>query len=770
LSGEGQSPAKLALSRLDAAALAAIVLVLTALFADVLFAGRAFYLRDAGRSVFPIRSIVRTIVAHGEFPFWNPYFSAGQPAAANPSYAVFYPPAWLALIGSAKTGFSLHYLFHIYLAAIGMYLLLRLFALGPPASLFGALSLAMSGWFLSVTDLLPNFFTIAWWPLILFFARRLFADPNRRDFGLAAILCAMQAVIGEPVALLETWLLIAIVAAVTSGRRSIKLFFLLGGAAALLASVQLVPAFDLLTDSARSRGFALDLAAQWSFPPGRALELLLPDFFGTMQNAGDGWWGVALYPGKGFPYILSIYSGVAVFVLAIGGLLARARGWKLAAGTLLASYLLAVGNHTPLLRILFATRVLRVIRYPEKFIAFGLFALLVFAAFVLEALLARDERLWRFVGGTAVGAAVVSGLVAATMARTPGTIWNLHGAELIELARQRSWIAFAMTIALGALLYMLRDRRTDPAMAMLLLLVFVFVDLGWRSWEIAPRIDGAYYKPPPLNADIASRANGFRLFHEAQWYRGTAIADRYLNSGTLRYWVFRNGLFPLTPASWGLRTAIDPDFDGTSLRPTGEFVDALWRIRNSGRSDWAQVLLPMANVAWRVGFRPFDDAMRAAHGIPREVSPVAVLPVDSPPRFYFADQLTVAHDEREFVEAVVNRDVSHRVACTALPPFTPAPCSVARIAETASTATVDVDCTGRGYLVASITPHKYWRATIDGAPAQLHVTNLGFQGLAVERGRHSVKMRYSNPLVIAFGIVSLLGLVSCLIAAAVPRR
>src|SRR5207253_59972 len=179
--------------------------------------------------------------------------------------------------------------------------------------------------------------------------------------------------------------------------------------------VQLVPAFDLLRDSTRSRGFSFDIAAAWSFPPARALELLLPDFFGTMVNAGDAWWGVALYPDKGFPYVLSIYSGIAVFVLAIGGLLARVRGWKLALFTMLASYLLAAGRHTPLLQILFATRVLRVIRYPEKFILFGLFALLVFAAFVLDALLARDERLWRFVSGTAIGTALLAGLAAIVM-------------------------------------------------------------------------------------------------------------------------------------------------------------------------------------------------------------------------------------------------------------------------------------------------------------------------------------------------------------------
>jgi hypothetical protein len=791
------------LSRLDAAALTAIVLVLTALFADVLFAGRAFYLRDAGRAVFPIRSVVRAIVHQGEFPFWNPYAAAGQPAAANPSYGIFYPPAWLALIGSAKTGFSLHYLFHIYLAAIGMYLLMRAGGLAPPASLFAALSLAMSGWFLSVTDLLPNFFTIAWWPLILLFARRLFRRPNRRDFAIAAILCAIQAVIGEPVALLQTWLLIAITAAMSTSsavRSRVRLFLLLGLTAAVLASVQLVPALDLLGDSARSRGFSFELAATWSFPPARPIELLLPDVFGTMQDAGDFWWGGALYPDKGFPYILSIYSGVAVLVFAAGGLLARVRGWQLALGTLTASYLLAVGSHTPLLRLLYATRVLRVIRYPEKFVLFGLFAMVVFAAFVLDELLAATQsggeqapspvavqapvagdagapdlrtagpRLWRFVAGTAVGAAAIAGAFAIATTSSPGALWGLRTAPLIELARQRSWIAFVMAAALVALLFMLRDRRTDPPMAMLLLLVFVFVDLGWRSWELAPRIDGSYYKPPPLAAAIAAQGDGVRLFHEAEWFRGTAIADRYLNGGTLRYWVFRNGLFPLTSAAWGIRTAIDPDFDGSGLRPTGDFVDALWRIRNSGRSDWAEVLLPMANVAWRVGYRPFDDALRAAHGRLRDISPVAIRPVETASRYYFADQLALARDKGEFIQAIVTHDVSRRVAFTAMPPFSPAPCSVLHAVETPSTAKVDVDCSGRGYLVIGITPHKYWRAAIDGVPAELHQTNLGFQGLVVDRGRHRVSMRYSNPCVIAFGMVSLLGLVSCVIAAALPRR
>src|SRR5258708_30669258 len=147
---------------LDVIALAIIVAVLTVLFADVIFLGRSFCSRDASRSLFTARVFVRAILREGEFPFWNPYFAAGQPASANPSYALFYPPAWLSLVGSPRFGFNLHYLFHFYLAAIGMYLLLRRLGLAPPASLFGALSMAMSGWLMGSTDLVADFVTAAW--------------------------------------------------------------------------------------------------------------------------------------------------------------------------------------------------------------------------------------------------------------------------------------------------------------------------------------------------------------------------------------------------------------------------------------------------------------------------------------------------------------------------------------------------------------------------------------------------------------------------------
>lgn len=71
-----------------------------------------------------------------------------------------------------------------------------------------------------------------------------------------------------------------------------------------------------------------------------------------------------------------------------------------------------------------------------------------------------------------------------------------------------------------------------------------------------------------------------------------------------------------------------------------------------------------------------------------------------------------------------------------------------------------VTALGRSYLVVSVTPHKYWRATVDGRPEELYVTNVGYQGLWIPDGRHVVALAYSNPLVTLGAIVSICALLA----------
>jgi uncharacterized membrane protein YfhO len=87
---------------------------------------------------------------------------------------------------------------------------------------------------------------------------------------------------------------------------------------------------------------------------------------------------------------------------------------------------------------------------------------------------------------------------------------------------------------------------------------------------------------------------------------------------------------------------------------------------------------------------------------------------------------------------------------------------VLRWRESANDAAIDVVADGTSFLVMSVTAHKYWTIFIDGVEARAVLTNLGYQGIVVPRGRHLVTMRYRNPLIAAGAAISLATLLALL--------
>src|SRR5881275_3240698 len=142
-------PSPFSARRADLLAVTALALLATIFFADVLFGVNQFYMRDMTRYYYPAKQVLREIVLHGEFPFWNRYFSAGQPIAANPEHEVFYPLTWLILLPSYDFGYRLHILIHIWIGLVGMYALLRSMELREPAAAFGAVAWGLGGLYMS---------------------------------------------------------------------------------------------------------------------------------------------------------------------------------------------------------------------------------------------------------------------------------------------------------------------------------------------------------------------------------------------------------------------------------------------------------------------------------------------------------------------------------------------------------------------------------------------------------------------------------------------
>ncbi|HSN68087.1 MAG TPA: YfhO family protein, partial [Thermoanaerobaculia bacterium] len=190
------------------------------------------------------------------------------------------------------------------------------------------------------------------------------------------------------------------------------------------------------------------------------------------------------------------------------------------------------------------------------------------------------------------------------------------------------------------------------------------------------------------------------------------------------------------------------------LLPTVDLTDAMWKVRDGGASWWRPQFMAMANAWYVTEYRPFEKERARVGGKLARAQALEYRKTGEPPRYYFADEVVRIRDRADFIAKLKAKRWSDRVAFVASRARTPAAGRVVSVVETANTARIDVVADGAAFLVMSVTPHKYWTATIDGAPALLETVNIGFQGVAVPEGTHRVEMRYENTLVNASAAVS----------------
>jgi hypothetical protein len=768
--------------RADLIALAALLILGTLLFVDVLVGVNGFYMRDLTRYYYPTKQLLREIVLHGEFPYWNRNFSAGQPIAANPEHEVFYPLTWLILLPSYNLGFRLHILIHVYIGLLGMYALLRSMELRPFPAWFGAVSWGLGGIYLSYINLLPILFCAAWLPLTCLFVRRFLLRRHARDFALAALFLGLQFLVGEPTTVMQTGVLIGMYAlyrgwyAVPRVSKSItRVLWIacISAAGFAVGAAQMLPALDHVRDSARSRPFDFDLVSAWSLPWAKFGEIVYPNILGHISIDRVMWyWGGGLYPGMGSPFLFSIYVGLLVIALAVGGAFVRPRGGRLVLILCAISALLALGGHTPLLRILYRAGVATSIRYPEKFALLGIFAIIVFASQMLERLMNGDKDVREGTLGFLAAATAIA-LALAIIGFTPlysrvfMKIWSMtksaQTTKEIHLSHIDWIVAFlrgAIAIALVWFAAKKNERAWIAATA-----IFVAADLGYTLEELNPRMPRRFFDPPPAAARLPQDHGDYRVFHEVDWYGNEEPARQYFSTGDAVYWVVRNGLFPMTPAGAGVQTVLERDYDKTALLPTIDLTDSVWDLKRSGRTDWYEPFMAMSNAWFRAGYRPFKEEQKRTKGDFKKSDPCVFMETQHYPRYYFADQLVPIRGRSDFVDKLTNGRYTPQVAFVMLPPFAPARGVVRSVRETANTADLDVESYGHGFLVMSVTRHKFWDVRVDGQRVLPVAANIAYQGIVMTPGRHRVTMVYRNSFVqIGLGVTGICSLLFALVA------
>jgi hypothetical protein len=329
--------------------LAGLAVLVLAMFLDVLVSPGPRVLgvdnTDLGLHFLHWRRFGFGELAGGNLALWNPHIYGGVPFFGGMQSALLYPPNALFLALPLPLAANWSIALNVWLLGAFMYLwALRRGLLPFAAFVAAALAMFCAPHFLRVyAGHIAGMAAMAWAPLV-FLALDAWLESRRPGWLLVGMLAvAMQIFAGHP----QTVYLTALSAGVYSAFRMQILgvaSIYAGGAA--LAAVQLLAGFQATAETVRDRPMTFELARYFSFPPENFVTLLAPGFFGDV--ATHPYWG------RWYLWEVSAFIGVTGLALAVYGV---ARGQMANKAPLLATAgvaaLLALGDNSPLFPLLF---------------------------------------------------------------------------------------------------------------------------------------------------------------------------------------------------------------------------------------------------------------------------------------------------------------------------------------------------------------------------------------------------------------------------------
>lgn len=358
-------------------------------FKDVLKGGVLFTERDLSIFFIPPRKLWTDMVKMGTLPLWNPYFSCGQPFLASLQPGVLYPLNLLLLFFPFDYAFNIIIILHFFMAGCFSYLLLKTLKVSDTGAFIGGTIFMLSGYLLSVHNLLIHLLSVVWLPLVLLSYHKYLNYRKTRYLIYASIFLVMMFLGGAIEILYGTFILLFILicfpdpfgTGVTPPplkKRCMDFFFIVI-LFILLSAVQLLPFLEMAFHSIRAGGLSYKEAVTWSLDLKDLIQFFLPDLYGYTHSTQKYW--------QNQSWLKTIYLGIIPFVLFLFFLTDKKRKALPLILIMELSLLLAFGGNTPLYRYLFLSMpFLNSIRYPVKFLFIFIFFLSIGAGLGYDSL------------------------------------------------------------------------------------------------------------------------------------------------------------------------------------------------------------------------------------------------------------------------------------------------------------------------------------------------------------------------------------------------
>ena len=674
----------------------------------------------------------------GAFPLWDPHQWCGQPflgqvvGAANP---VNWPFFLLPLDEAGKVPLAV---FHWYFVAIHFlgglfaYWLCRDLLLSRAASLAGGLVFALSGFF-GGNPWIGIMGGFLWTPLVFLFLLRLLRGYRPTA---SAALCGLflgaawlsghhEVPIYLSFAVAGIWLYHVAISTGPDRRRLVLLAALASVIAVLTSGLQTVPGYEYAKLAERWVGADHGLSwnetipysvdTMYSFRPGSLASLVVP----WLVNDSNG------------------YLGVAALTLAVLGVVTRWRErWvRLFTAVALFGLLFAMGTYNIFHGILYAAMPLfGKARVPGRLLSMFDFAAAPLAAYGLDALLARGES---FPLGTVrrialALAAVGGGLYVIALGASAVT-------QKFEPAENVMFTGLAALLLAGVLLAWQRGavaaRFVVPAVFALMLAEFGMVTGVFA--ERSGKGHGAYAGKLTAYEDIARflkkqpglvRIDFDDTFNFGDWEGIDSLKG--FGAGVTSNILQLEWGSPRTQDLLGVTYSV-------SRAPSRPGQALVFQGSSGFNVYWNPGAFPRVWTVHRAALMSSAASLRAAIADPgfdfREIAPV----LDGAPAL-------------EMCEGA--EDVW----------------MTARSAGSVSIA-AQMDC--RGMVVMADTWYPGWYATVDGRPATIYRPYAALRGVVVEKGSHTVVLRYRPRSAMLGAMMTAVGILgACALALARPGR
>jgi hypothetical protein len=747
--------------------------------------GRLFYLRDISQNHMPGRRLVTERMLAGKVPLWDPFHGGGTPLLANPNQLVLHPISILFLLLPFEAAFTASILLQFALLALGGYLLARALPVARAPAVLCAGMLALSGPAASLASLQNVLAAFAFVPIALWAWLRMIEDGRRRYTLIATLAASIVLMTGEVASLAAILVFAPLLAWARPPRPAAERDVARRGAgvavagaaallvAALLASIQWVPAMELVGLSPRGGGLPLAEATKWPLRPVRLFELILPRLFGDPTHLSpEAWWGRWIFEG-GYPFLLSAYVGMApalLVVTALGAGRERRRALGLAAGVAGFVILALAGGGIAWLPGA------RMVRYPERFLLGALVGLALLAALGLDRML-RMRAAARVTPLLLAGAAtlfVAATLVAAQptivdgalqrLGRIPASLLTTEAGAVVRggLLRSLLWaLAEALMLLIGAAIIERARPRLSAAGAWVIAfaasLSMVIAAAPARS-TAAP---GWLRDPSPLQGLAGHGSDAPRVHHAP---RPAALSVWATTDEQI--WGYRFDRF-----TYALLTG-HPDRVPTVLDAATDRMDLAGQAALGAGLEAMPIeqqvrILKICHAGLLLSFDELTDPglepLTVLEGLSRP--PLRAYGVRNlPPRARFVSRARGPAWPADAARSLTDRgfDPENEVLIDGVreppPPTEGTPATVRVLQDDPERVRIGVEADHPGFLVLADSYAPGWKARVDGREAPLLRGNFLFRAVAVDQGKHRVEMIYRPHSLMAGAALTAAGL------------